>query len=48
VIRAALTEIANVLREEGAIDESECCIDATFPPRRAVAMRLGPRDAEKA
>jgi hypothetical protein len=30
VIRAALTEWANVLREEGSIDESECYIDATF------------------
>src|SRR5450631_4168741 len=30
VIRAALTELANVLREENSIDESECHIDATF------------------
>jgi hypothetical protein len=30
VIRGALTELANALREDGAIDESECYIDATF------------------
>jgi len=30
VIRAALTELANTLRAECAIDESECYIDATF------------------
>jgi hypothetical protein len=30
VIRAALTEPANALREDGAIDESDCYIDATF------------------
>ena len=30
VIRAAHTELANVLREQGSIDESECFIDATF------------------
>ncbi len=28
VIRAALTELANALRDEGAVDESECYIDA--------------------
>jgi hypothetical protein len=26
VVRAALTALANTLSEEGAIDESECCI----------------------
>lgn len=30
VLRAVLTDLANVLREEGQIDESECYIDATF------------------
>ena len=30
VIRAALTELANALRDEGSIDVSECDIDTTF------------------
>jgi transposase len=30
VIRSALTDLANLLRREGGIDESECYIDATF------------------
>lgn len=30
VIRGVLTELANTLREAGAIDESECYIGATF------------------
>jgi transposase len=30
VIRAALPYLANTLREQGGIDESECYIDATF------------------
>ena len=34
VIRAALTDLANVLREQGAVDESKCYIDATFASAR--------------
>jgi transposase len=30
VLRKVLTELANALRAEGEIDESECFIDATF------------------
>ena len=30
VMRVALTDLANTLREQGALDESECFIDATF------------------
>ena len=30
VLRTVLTDLANALREEGQIDESECYIDATF------------------
>jgi transposase len=29
-LRNVLVELANALRDEGAIDESECFIDATF------------------
>ena len=30
VLRNVLVDLANALRDEGAIDESECFIDATF------------------
>ena len=39
VIRAALTDLANVLRDKGEVDESECYIDATLDPRRVAARR---------
>src|SRR6476619_2946626 len=42
VIRAALTELANTLREEGAIDESECYIDATFASAKGGGEQIGP------
>jgi transposase len=42
VIRAALTELANTLREEGAIDESECYIDATFASAKGGCNEIGP------
>ena len=42
VIRAALTELANVLREQGAIDESECYIDATFASAKGGGDEIGP------
>ena len=42
VIRAALTELANVLREEGSIDESECYIDATFASAKGGGDEIGP------
>jgi hypothetical protein len=42
VIRAALTELANVLREKGAIDESECYIDATFASAKGGGDEIGP------
>jgi transposase len=37
VLRAGLTQLANTLREEGAIDERESFIDATLPRPRAEA-----------
>jgi len=30
VLRGVLTDLANALRDEGALNESECFIDATF------------------
>jgi hypothetical protein len=30
VLREAMTDLANALRDEGALDESQCFIDATF------------------
>jgi transposase len=51
VLRAALRDLANVLCDEGAVDESECYIDATFasakgggdeivPTRRGIGVKI--------
>src|ERR1700752_2622439 len=42
VIRAALTDLANALREQGGIDESECYIDATFASAKGGGAQIGP------
>jgi transposase len=42
VIRAALTDLANALRDDGAIDESECYIDATFASAKGGGDEIGP------
>src|ERR1700678_986861 len=42
VIRAALTDLANTLRHEGAIDESESYIDATFASAKGGGDEIGP------
>lgn len=42
VIRAALTDLANVLRDRGAVDESECYIDATFASAKGGGDEIGP------
>ena len=42
VIRTALTELANALRDEGGIDESECYIDATFASAKGGGEQIGP------
>lgn len=42
VIRAALTDLANALREQGAVDESECYIDATFASAKGGGEEIGP------
>ncbi len=42
VIRAALTDLANALREAGAIDESEYDIDTTFASAKGGGEQIGP------
>ena len=40
VIRAALTDLAKALREQGAVHESECFIDATFASAKGDGERV--------
>src|SRR6266513_851248 len=42
VLRKVLTDLANALREEGEIDESECFIDATFASAKGGGAEIGP------
>ncbi len=42
MIRAALTKLANTLGDNRAIDESECCIDATFASAKGGGAEVGP------
>ena len=51
ILRLVLTDVANELRENGALDEEECFIDATFvmakgggseTPSRVVAREMTP------
>lgn len=42
VLRAVLTDLANTLREQCAIDESECFIDATFASGKRGGEQIGP------
>jgi len=41
VLRAVLTDLANALREEGAIDESESYIDASFASAKGGGAEIG-------
>jgi transposase len=41
VLRAVLTDVANTLRDEGEVDESECYIDATSASAKGGGDRLG-------
>jgi hypothetical protein len=43
-----LTEIANELRERGALDEEECFIDATFAMAKGSGAEIGATNVEKA
>ena len=40
-LRDILIDLANTLREEGALDESECFIDATFAPAQGGGEAIG-------
>ena len=42
MIRAALTDLANTLRDKGAVDESECYIDAAFASAKGGSEEIGP------
>jgi hypothetical protein len=49
ILREVLTDIANELRDRGALDEEECFIDATFVmAKRAEVPRSARRSAERA
>lgn len=41
VLRHVLTDLANALRDEGGIDESECFIDATFASAKGGGDEIG-------
>ena len=41
-LRKVLTDLANTLRDEGEIDESECFIDATFASAKGGGEEIGP------
>ena len=41
VLRSVLTDLANALREQGEIDESECFIDATFASAKGGGAEIG-------
>jgi len=41
VLRQALADLANELREQGSIDESECFIDATFASAKGGGQEIG-------
>ena len=47
VIRAALTDLANALREQGAVDESECSIEATFASAKGGGKKDRTDEADK-
>lgn len=42
VLREVMTDLANTLRDEGALDESECFIDATLSSAKGGGDEIGP------
>src|SRR4249919_1614459 len=42
VLRRVLTDVANELRDRGALDEAECFIDATFVMAKGGGAEIGP------
>lgn len=47
VLRPVLVELANTLREQGALDEREAFIDATFAMAKGGGVAIGPTKREK-
>src|SRR5262245_22726700 len=41
VLRRVLTDVANELRDRGALDEEECFIDATFVTAKGGGLEIG-------
>jgi hypothetical protein len=41
ILRLVLTDVANELRENGALDEEECFIDATFVMAKGGGSEIG-------
>ena len=48
ILRLVLTDVANELRENGALDEEECFIDATFVTAKGGGSEIGPTKRGKA
>src|SRR5215831_14017975 len=48
VLRRVLMDVANELRDKGALDEAECFIDATFVMAKGGGLESELRSAEKA
>ena len=48
ILRLVLTDVANELRENAALDEEECFIDATFVMAKGGGSVSDQRSAEKA
>lgn len=42
VLRDVMTDLANTLRDQGSLDESECFIDATFASAKGGGDQIGP------
>ena len=42
ILRRVLTDVANELRDKGALDEEECFIDATFVMAKGGGSEIGP------
>src|SRR6201982_1121520 len=47
VLRRVLTDVANELRDRGALDEEECFIDATFVMAKGGGLEIGARKRGK-
>ncbi len=47
VLRRVLMDVANELRERGALDEEECFIDAIFVMAKGGRQKSGQRSGEK-